>query len=294
MEPGTYTISMDEYLMLDALSSGLCHTLLSQSPAHARFQQLNPTQANGAMDVGTVVHRLLLEGSEDGIALVDAKDWRTKAAREARDEARARGQTAILGDDMGEIRAMAETARSYIASSELRGIFTHGYPEQTIVWQEGSLLCKARPDWLTHDRKTILHFKTTQGSAQPESFIRGPLISMGYDVAAAFYERGLIALDGYQRQPLRSVFLVQECSAPYACSLIALAPSMQEIAIGKVEHALKVWRECMTLRLWPSYPRQICYAEPRPWQVSQAAERALSWGDEELYERLSEIAGGIA
>ena len=82
-------MSMSEYLSLDALSSGVCHTLLTESPYHARFKQENPGAPSSVSDMGIAIHDGLLEGV-DRIVAIDADDWRTKAAKEARDAARDR------------------------------------------------------------------------------------------------------------------------------------------------------------------------------------------------------------
>ena len=292
LQAGQSQMPIDDYLALDALSSGICHTLLTRSPAHARYQQMHPKVSTGAMDLGTVVHRVLLEGHEEGIVLVEADDWRTKAAREARDNAHATGQIPLLAKAMEEVRDMVEVARAYIASSEIAGIFVRGHPEQTLLWQEGTVWCKARPDWMADDHHAIVHVKTTGRSANPEGF-SAHMSDMGYDVAAAFYARGLQKVFGLVPSQLLTVFLLQETEPPYACSLIGLSPAMHEIAAAKVTHALEIWRDCLTTQHWPAYPTQMHLAEPRPWQINQMADQALAWHDTELYEQMIEIAGGL-
>ena len=292
LDVGIYPqMPMEEYLALDALSSSLCHTLLTRSPAHARYEQLHHTVANAAMDLGTVVHRVLLEGHENGIALVEADNWRTKAAQTARDEARGAGKVPLLAMAMDEVRAMVEVAYRFIQTTELDGMFDRGKPEQTLLWREQDVPCKVRPDWLADDFRILVHYKTTQGSANPDSFI-SRMVDMGYDVAAAFYARGVQQVCGVVPSQLLTVFLVQEAEPPYACSLLGLAPSLMEIAVVKVERALHVWATCLAEQRWPAYPVQICYAEARPWQITQMAEKALQWGDYESYERITELAGG--
>ena len=288
--PSIVEIKMDEYLAIDALSSGVCHTLLSQSPAHARYSQTHHHELSTAMDLGTIAHQVLLEGSEDRIAVVDAEDWRTKAAREARDLARLRGATPILEKDMGRVREMAEMAREYIAASEIAEIFKRGKPEQTMLWEENGVACKARPDWLADDNSVIVHFKTVGRSAEPGSFIYGTMTSMGYDIALAFYERGMRAIAGYG-SPLRSMILAQETAQPYACSLVALSTAWMEMASVKVERGISLWSECLHSGQWPAYSSRICYAEPRSWQLTQAAEDALGREDHAGYERMLDIAG---
>lgn len=284
IKPGLYRMSMADYLAdpcaVPSISSGCAYTLITQSPLHARHEhprlnRFREREASEASDMGSIVHALLLEGRDDGLVAIDAPDWRTKAAKEARDAARAEGKHPILAHRVQDVRAMLGAARDYIASSELAGVFDDGESELTMIWQEGDVWCRARPDWLTTDRSVLLHYKTTQGSAEPESFTRGMLIGMGYDMAAAFYDRGLYAV----ARPRKSttVFLVQECSPPYACSLIALSGELQDMADAKVSKAIALWDRCMKSGFWPAYPNRICYAEPpawaqKAWEERQAAE----------------------
>ena len=117
-------------------------------------------------------------------------------------------------------------------------------------------------------RDAILHYTTTEASANPAAFIRGLLPSMGYDMALAFYRRGLEALGG--PQDALHVILAQEQGAPYACSLIDLSRVYAAIADEKVERAINLWRKCMKSGKWPAYPAAIHSAEPTAWQLAEA------------------------
>jgi hypothetical protein len=281
MTPGIHEMSIGEYLALPALSSGTAHRVLSQSPAHALYARTEPTDQ---MDFGSLAHKLLLEDTEAGLCIVEADDWRTKAAKELRDSAREDNLIPVLSKHMPAVRAMVKAAREFVAQSEIAGVFDSGKPELSVLWQDcgDALWCKARPDWLND--KTILHYKTTQGSAAPAPFIRNQLFPMGYDIAAMFYERGLEKVTGKVR---KSVFLVQEAYAPYACVLISLDPAAAEIAADKVGRAMAIWAHCRLTGKWPAYPPQIHYAEPLPWHLAQSEEQQTE-------EAVNEWIGGQA
>jgi len=196
MNTGIHKMSMSEYLAIKAVSSGLCHRILDKSPFHARLESPwndSRYQDNSKVaDIGSAAHKTLLEGTEDGIEVIDADDWRTKAAKELRDAAYAAGRIPMLAGKMAAARAMVTAAREYLSVSELKGIFDDGKPEVTILFtQRESIPCKLRCDWLTADRSIILSYKTTAGSANPESWIRTQLPQ--YDMATVFYERGVMA-----------------------------------------------------------------------------------------------------
>ena len=67
----------------------------------------------------------------------------------------------------------------------------------------------------------ILDYKTTE-NAEPETFIR-QIGRMSYDLQAEFYVRGGKAV--IEREPI-FIFLAQEISEPYSCSLVGLANSV--------------------------------------------------------------------
>lgn len=269
-----------------SLSSSIAHQLVARSSLHAwhAHPRLNPAyvpENNAIMDAGTVAHAILLEGGTSRIVVVQADDWRKKEAKDARDQAWANGGIPVLVGKLAAINAMIEAAKRFIAQSELAGIFDAGEPELTMLWQEGPAWCRARPDWLTTDRRIMLDYKSTATNAEPNGFIRQMLL-MGYDMQAAFYLRGAEALK------LRPdfIFLVQENEPPYACSLVGVSPAMLDLAARKVDYALTLWKNCRATGKWNGYPSRVCYAEPPEYAVRQWEERA---GLDELIEQGSQI-----
>lgn len=256
-----------------SLSASVAKILIQQSPLHAwtAHPRLNPKHQSAesdAFDYGTAAHAMLLEGEERGLVVIEADDWRKKDAREARDAARDAGKTPILHRQIVKVRQMVAAAREAIAASELAGIWERGKPEQTVIWQDGQTWCRSRIDWLAD---IALDYKSTE-SAEPEQFIRR-FYSLGYDLQAAFYLRGLAAV-GHEAASRPFVFLAQETEPPFACSLLTLAPQAVEVAEAKVAYALETWARCMKTGCWPAYSSQIAYADAPAWQVSRWLEGA--------------------
>ena len=258
-----------------SLSNSVANVLLSRSPYHAwlAHPKLNPnykSDESSRFDLGSAAHAVLLEGDSTKICVVDAADWRTKAAKEQRDQARENGLLPILAKHDFAVKEMVKAAKAFIAQSELSGIFDQGKPEQTLMWKEGTTHCRSRLDWLTDDHKIILDYKTTD-SAAPEAFIR-QIGRMGYDLQSAFYTCGVTAATGTIP---KFVFLVQEIEAPYACSLVSLSNAYFELALEKYKAAARLWRECLDSGKWPAYPTRICYAEPPAWAIKEFEEELL-------------------
>ncbi len=285
-------IAMSAYLAQKALSAGVCHTLNSECPLEAWLQSpWNPGREdspNNASDAGTVAHAALLEGSFKSIAVIDPNDhpaektgnipdgWTNKSIRTARDDARARGLTPILKTEMPKIEAMVEAAQTYIARSEFAGIFKTGKPEQTVIWDDGGTLCKARSDWLNDE--VCMHFKTSKRSVRPETFGR-LAINMGYDISVAFYARGI-------ERP-HHLILAQQQTGSFACKWFALSSEQFAISSHKTERTINAWRECVRRKEFPAYTGDVHYIEPTPWQMEQALED----GDIEGLGYADDIAG---
>jgi len=273
MDAGIHTIPANQYHQDPAdgasLSNSLIKVLLNQSPAHARLKhpKLNPDleqSEESKFDIGKAAHAALLEGI-DNVRVIEADDWRTKDAKQQRDEARASGKIPLLRRHFTELSIMVETARRFIATNPiLSKAFASGQPEQTMLWKEGNVWCRAMIDWLADDRRTIVDYKTTSASC-PDDFIRSSMTAFGYDTQEAFYKRGMASL----RHQADFFFLVQEDSAPFACYIVQCAESMREMAAHKVERAIALWEACLIADQWPSYPEGVYVAEAQAWALTK-------------------------
>ena len=282
-EPGVFEIPAAAYhadpCPEPSLSASIAKIICQQTPLHAWFAHphLNPNfqrEEEEKFDLGTAAHALLLEG-QAGVDVIDAPDWRTKAAREARDAARAAGKLPLLAARWTDVQGMVKAAREQLAQhKEAADMFTGGKVEQTLIWQqdcgeEDSIYCRARLDSLREDYLAIDDYKTTGASANPEAWTRG-LFNSGFDIQAAFYLRGVRAIFGTQAT---FRFAVQENYPPYALSVISLAPDALVIAEKKVLYAIEQWGKCVHENHWPGYPNRICYAGLPPWEEAAWLEK---------------------
>ena len=277
MKAGIYDMTAAEYhadpCPAPSLSASVAHRLLTQSPAHA--YHCHPKLGQGKQDdaehfdLGTAAHAYLLEG-ETGFALIDAKDWRTKAAQEQREAARAEGKTPLLLRQWDDVRAMAGAARVQLGALPRPVPLLDGRAEETLIWQERGIWCRARLDWLRGDLAWIEDYKTTSGTAHPEAWARGALFENGYDLQAAWYVRGAKAVLGAEPD---FRFVVQENYPPYALSVIGLAPDVWTLATKKALAAIELWAQCLETGSWPAYPTQTCYAELPAWREAAWMER---------------------
>lgn len=278
MKPGIHQLGSDHYHAdpcdRPSLSASLAHVLLSSSPKHAwtAHPRLNPDfqrTEEAKFDVGNVCHSLLLQGIETAEVL-PFPDWRTNAAKEARDLARSHGRIPMLTKHAHEVEQMVGAVKLQLPLFNVTPpLLQNGKPEQTLVWEEAGVLCRARLDWLRDDHAAVDDLKTTSRSANPEQWSR-TLFGIGADIQAAFYLRGIKALTGKTPEWR---WIVCETAPPYAMSVISPGPAAVELGNAKVDRALELWRTCLATDEWPSYPTQVCYADVPGWEESRWLER---------------------
>ncbi len=268
-----------------SLSSSIAKLLVSRSPLHAfhNHPRLNtvapePEAPTKAMDIGTAAHKLIL-GEGKAIQIIEAADYRTKAAQEARAAARDAGRVPMLAGDMASVTQLAEAAKFQIAGTDLAGLFDHGTPEATLVWQDGPAWCRARVDWLPDSARagghiTVVDLKTTGGSAHPDDWAR-TAFDLGYDVQAVFYERGLRALIPGVRS-VKFKFLVLEQEPPFALSVNEMSGQAIAEAEELVRLAIRSWFDCLTNEDWPGYSAATSSIDPPKWRSDRTELRRLA------------------
>ena len=266
---GLLPVTRDEYhadLIVTgrpSLSASVASILCTSSPAHARAAHplLNPLHQRveeDKFDLGNAAHQAILEGV-DNVEVIEADSWRTKAAREQRDTARAYGRTAMLYDNYQSMLAMVEAVGRQIGAVDARPpILKDGKAEQTLAWEDRGVLCRARLDWLRDDLTAIDDLKTTSRSASPEAWSRA-LYSTGADIQAAFYLRGMEVAFG--RTDVEWRWVIVETYPPYAVSVVSPGPDVLTLGRKKMEYAMGVWARCLRDDVWPAYPAEVCFAE---------------------------------
>lgn len=279
-EPGVYDLTDDDYhadpCPLPSLSSSISKELLEKSPRHAwikhpRLNENFKSENKPQFDLGKASHAMLLEG-ERRFVVVDAKNYTTKDAREARDQAYEDGKIPLLPAQVQDVENMAKAARLQLnAHEDAFAAFTNGKPEQTLVWKEGEVWCRCKLDWKPNGGNLFYDFKSTSVSANPEIWGQRTMFDTGCDVQAAFYRRGIKAVLGIEDAHFH--FVVQETKAPYALSVVAVAPATLGMANRKVEEAIRWWAWCQERGYWPGYPKRTSYVEAPPWVENRWLER---------------------
>ncbi len=274
-------------VIVPSLSASIANLLATETPAHARLAhpRLNPDLVRehaDHLDVGAGAHALLLEG-RNRFQVIEADSYQTKAAREARDAARAAGRLPVLARKLPAIEAMVEAAKGQIrAHPHISHAFANFAPEQTLVWQEGKVWCRARLDVLPFSGNVFPDYKT-----KAESVAAGPVtrhaFDMGYDVRAAFYMRGIRAVLGVERP--RYALVVQEKKPPYTLQVFEFDAMSLAIAEEKLQAAIDLWQWCLAHDRWPGHRRDVHYIEA-PVYVQREWEGRLARRTYDLERKL--------
>ena len=285
--PGLYEISHDEYhadpAPVPSLSRSTIKELINHSAAHARFNhpRLNlayqADDGGGKYDFGTASHSILLEGI-DNVAVIEADDWKTKKAREDREEARKEGKIPLLPHQYEEVKKCVLRVEEQIIGCRELGINNFredGYQELSFFWQEEETWLRSRTDWISKDQKLIIDCKFTDMSVNPADLSRY-ILNMGLDIQAALYSRGTEAIFKIKA---KFVFVFCEISEPYICSFVSLPPEFMALGQSKVEYGIYLWRQCMKTDIWPAYPNRVAYVDLPAWALTAWESRAEEIGE---------------
>ncbi len=259
-KPGIYSgVSMDAYhgnlCVGPSISSSGLRTIEAKTPLHYyATSYLNPDRveqpANDAFDFGRAAHTLLLgdTGFRDEFAIRPAefKDFRTKAAQEWRDAARAAGKTVLTVDDLTVIKAIAANLDAHPLARDL----LRGQVEQSIVFKDAAtdIWVKSRPDVLPADG-IVADLKTTT-DASPDA-VRKSILNFGYPMQGAVVGMAMKAVLGIDMTAFALVFV--EKTAPYAVSVVEVDLDWIAYASRQVRRALDTFAKCIETNTWPGY-----------------------------------------
>ncbi len=274
-EQGIYTIPERLYhadpVAVPSLSRSIARLLIDASPAHAYAAHPRlgagvsdtASDSDEAMDIGTAVHALFLEG-RDRIARITHDSYRSNDAKAARDAAIKAGKIPLKAKAYDAAMRVVERLERFRATT---GLFTEGRPEQTVVWQDTDHWARCRIDWLPDDPAAhILDLKTTGALATIDGWTRN-CFAFGADLQAAMYPRGVEHVRG--EPPGGMLFVVVETDPPYALRTFELDPIALRIGHSKATAARAIWTACMQTDRWPEYPETIERILPPAWVVRQ-------------------------
>src|ERR1051325_3622002 len=243
-----------EYHATRALSASGAWLLAEECAAkflwRSPWNPLFVPEAKTDFDIGVAAHLAVLEPERqaESIVLIEAGDYRTTKAREARDAARVDGKVPLLPYQLDIVRAISGSVRAHpIASQAFRG----GEAEVTLIWHdvETGVPCKARPDYLPTHGRWIVDLKTA-ASANPRTW-RDQAYRLGYHSRAAWYLDGAAAVLG--TMPEEYWFVIVEKEAPYLVSVISFDEDALRWGRAANRKACEAFARSAAANDWPGY-----------------------------------------
>jgi hypothetical protein len=288
-EPGVYQMTDAEYhndpVEGGSLSSTGARRLLD-CPAKFQWEREHGRPPKKEFDHGHAAHRKVLGDGPD-IVVIDADSWRTKAAKEARDEVYAAGKVPLLPQDDVVVTAMAAAIRAHPTASML---LSGGKAEQSLFWRHipTGVMRRARLDYLRGrvpgERLLVSDYKTTT-CADPD-VVQRTIPQWGYHIQAPWYLDGVTEL-GLAPDGAAFLLIMQEKTAPYVVSVVELAASSLTWGERDCERALHLYRQYTESGHWPGYtepglPEGEPFLRELPRYIEQQYEIAFARGDYDL------------
>lgn len=250
---GVYDLTLQEYLgqPCDALSmsSSDAVVLTDSTPAHLRAGWEEADEGSKESDLGTVIHALILEPhrAQKTVAVIEAKNWTTNAAKSARDAAREEGKTPILTKDYDRAMRAVEAVMAHPVASKM---LVSGITEASWFAKDEAtgLYRKARTDFFTSDR-IIVDLKTV-GSASPD-FLRRRLFDGGWFQQAPWH---CDVVERVEHAPARGYcWVVVEQKPPHAVVVRRPPDSVLMHGDRLNKAAFSLFARCAATGEWPAY-----------------------------------------
>lgn len=277
-EPGVYDGLSDEQYHNDpvpggSLSSTGARKLLPPScPALFKHERDHGQPQRPEFDFGRAAHAKVL-GVGAPVVIIDAADWRTKAAREERDAAYAEGKTPLLANEHEQVKAMAAALREHpIAGALLQPDL--GDAELSAFWvdDETGIWCRARFDFLRNratGRLVICDYKTSASVSLDH--IQRSVHNYGYFQQASWYLDGAVAC-GIADWSAAFLFVFQMKTAPYLVTVVELDRDALDAGRNLNRRAREIYRDCMASGVWPGHSADVELVSLPAWALNRYSE----------------------
>lgn len=294
-EPGVYDLAPDVYhadpVVGGSISSSGARALLPPScPAKFRWLRDHPEEHSNDFDLGHAAHQLVL-GAGQELVDIEAENYKTKKAQEAKAEAYAAGAVPLLPKERTQVEDMAQALRDHPVASVL---FQpgRGRPEQTLVWRDRrtGIWRRAMLDWLPDEtasvpRMIVPDYKTC-ASAEP-SKIEKAILDHGYHMQGDWNLDGVYELGLARHAAFLLVF--QEKTPPYVVTVVQIHPDTLNAGSVLNDFAIEIYRRCTASGRWPGYTDDVYLGRLPGWAEIQF-DRARERGDYAVPARIRESA----
>lgn len=264
---GVYAgMPMETYHADPAISkSGLVD--FAQSPAHYVGRRLEPKEPSKSMDLGSLVHTLVLEPEKfPELYVVPPSTLGSKQTKAYKEWAAKESRTIVDSDTLDVAERMAGNVKDHPVA---RMLTSGGLAEVGAIWTdpERDIRIKVRPDYLPGG-DIIVDLKTTR-DASPFGF-GAQSFNLKYHWSAELTCRVLSRATG---RPFSSYYFVcVENTAPYAVAVYLATKDQLVFAREELDRLLWEFAGCYKANEWPGYSKDVIPLEWPAWAWKKAAQ----------------------
>ncbi len=272
-----------------SFSSSMATCLLSGSEEEAMLssKRLNPKyveKTSDAMDLGTIAHELILQGSLQNIVVCSEFDaWRSNEAKARKAEIEAQGKIALnsntrsIIDEVQEMKVQLHNRLN--GHRDYPGLMMKGRGEVSAFAYDGEIWNRARFDWLDENYPDIIvDYKTTAHKFEKwiaefwrdDKHLQSPHYRKVFDIITG--------------RKAKFIFVVQRTVAPYDVMVFCPDDTYGDEYHGQYEMARRRFVNCLKTGVWRGQPPYTVHSCPPPYILSKWEIRALDAKDLEEKE----------
>lgn len=275
-EPGVYNIPPEAYhadpCEPASLSSSEARKLIQTCPARLWHDKHSPPERSDALDFGSAVHDLLLEGEKVFLdrneVLREDFNGRTKDGKALKAEIEGAGRRAIAHPDWEKIQGMLKALAEHPFAM---AAFENGDPERSMFWRDPEFGCwrRARPDFMPKAGRIISDYKTAR-SVHPDD-LRRDIYAHGYHQQAEWLISAVEDLEIIE--DAQFVFVFQEKEPPYLVHPVTLTRAA--LAWGRLQNRLACYTfaKCLETGRWPGYAEDVTSMGLPGWAEGRLQEQ---------------------
>jgi hypothetical protein len=260
-KPGLYPDVPEDKYHADPVPEGsLSHSgmkllLPPNCPADYDWARRHPYRPTRAMELGTVVHGMILGTGQD-VAVLDFENRRGNAYKEAETKALKAGQVPMLAKDYAEAKAIADAVKAHDTAGAL---FQDGDAEVSMFArdEEFGIWLRGRTDWLTFiDGQPVIVDLKTAADASDDARAKSAA-DQSYYIQDPVYRRILAAILHCDPEDIDFVFVVVQTSGRHQVRMHRLHPLDYERGRARARQAMEIYRDCSQTGVWPDHPEDI-------------------------------------
>ncbi len=270
---GAVNMDARDYHLVKAISQSPLKKM-ALSPAHYKWSIENKTDPTSIMELGTLVHCLVLEPQAFNNLFIVMPDNRQKRGKWWEEEffPGVKGRVIIKESKLLLAKQMAHA----FLSSPMGSRLLNGHKEKSFFWRNFNFYCKGRPDIVHFTAGMLVDLKTVAlGFASLDSFL-AHAVKQGWHIQAAWYLDGIgMALDQMLEKgiklpfdfvrPRSFVFAAIERKGPFGIGFYEIPPTLIDEGRKIYQRAMGQLTACLESDQWPCYSDEIMVPEEKAW-----------------------------